>query len=250
MADTLVIQSYRTKDVAPWIDICMASVQAWATLQGYAYRFVGDEIFDRVPDWYLDKTRDHPQIATDLGRLELIQEAIDDGFNRVAWLDADVLVYAPDTFRLDRIDSFAFGRELWVQSNQRGELRLYRNTHNAFCAFCPDNPFLEFYRYACLNIVERMIPGPKNGMVPQIVGPKLLNAIQNMTGLPVIDEIGMASPLVVSDIAAGGGPALSLMLNAMEKSVCGLNLCASMEPAQVEQACVRLLNSPDIMRPE
>jgi hypothetical protein len=245
---TLIIQSYRTHDVAPWIDTCLESVRSWAKQCGYEYRFIGDEIFERAPDWYREKTQAHPQIATDLGRLELIAEALAEGYGRVAWLDADVLVFAPDTFSIDHINDYALGRELWVQSNRRGELKLYRNTHNAICVFCPGNPFLDFYRHACLNIIKRMEPGPENGMVPQIVGPKLLNAIQNMMGLPVMDEIGMASPLVVEDLAAGGGAALDMLRNAMDQPVYGLNLCASMGPAQVDTAVECLLNNPHIIR--
>ncbi|MBT4038407.1 MAG: hypothetical protein HN644_04135 [Rhodospirillales bacterium] len=247
--ETLVIQSYRSHNVAPWIETCLASVKSWSNLHNYAYRFVGEEIFDRVPDWYRGKTRAHPQIATDLGRLELIREALDEGYRRVAWLDADVLIFAPTGLTLDHIDSYSFGREFWVQSNQRGELKLFRNTHNALCVFCPGNPFLDFYRHACLNIIERMDVGPDGSMVPQIVGPKLLNALQNMMGLPVMESIGMASPLVITDIAAGGGPALNMMLDAMDDPVCGLNLCASMSPAEVDQACDRLLGTPAIMKP-
>ena len=83
--------------------------------------------------------------------------------------------------------------------------------------------------------------------MPQIVGPKFLNAIQNMMGLPLIHEIGMASPLVVTDIAAGGGPALDMMMNAAQAPVCGLNMCASLAPVLVESACQRLLGDPDLL---
>lgn len=98
MSSTLIIQSYRIENVAPWIEICLESVKSWTSLQHYDYRFIGDEIFDRVPKWYREKTSRHPQIATDLGRLELIHEALCEGYERVAWLDADVLIFAPDNF--------------------------------------------------------------------------------------------------------------------------------------------------------
>lgn len=85
--------------------------------------------------------------------------------------------------------------------------------------------------------------------MPQIVGPKFLNSLQNTVGLPVINDIGMASPIVVADIANGGGAALDLMLSEMDAPVCGLNLCASMAPAQVETACLRLLDHPGLVQP-
>ena len=121
---TLVIQSFRTVDVPEWISACLASVKTWVDMRGYGYRFVGDEIFDRVPSWYLEKASKHPQIATDLGRLELIHEALNEGYSRVAWLDADVLIFDPDGFDVKHIHDFAFGLEFWVQSDQRGQLKL------------------------------------------------------------------------------------------------------------------------------
>ena len=49
---TLVIQSYRTEAVPVWIESCMQSVRDWAHGAGFSYEFVGDEIFDFLPDDY------------------------------------------------------------------------------------------------------------------------------------------------------------------------------------------------------
>ena len=37
--DTVVLQSFRTHDVPPWLARCMASVQAWARQEGWGYEF-------------------------------------------------------------------------------------------------------------------------------------------------------------------------------------------------------------------
>ena len=39
---TLVIQSFRTHSVPPWIERCLDSVRRWAALRGYDYRLTDD----------------------------------------------------------------------------------------------------------------------------------------------------------------------------------------------------------------
>ena len=103
-------------------------------------------------------------------------------------------------------DGYLFGRELWVQPDPRGRLQVRGNVHNALAAFAPDNPFLAFY----IDAAERILRRHQGPPVPQIIGPKLLTALDNMLGLPGSWAVGMASPRVVADLAAGGGPALAL----------------------------------------
>ena len=52
---TLVVQSYRTRDVAAWIAQCLASVRDWAARRGFAYDFVDDRFFDYAPPWVRER---------------------------------------------------------------------------------------------------------------------------------------------------------------------------------------------------
>ncbi len=251
---TCVIQSYRTSNVPCWINTCLASVQSWSGLQEFDYQLVGDEIFERVPDWYRQKTIDHPQIATDLGRLHLIDEAFDGGYDRAIWLDADVLVFDPENFAVEQTSGFAFGREIWVQADAQGKPRVFQNVHNAYAIFCQDNAFLSFYRYACEQIISRIDPGPGKGMAPQIVGPKLLTSLHNTLGFDLTDEIAMLSPDVLQDIHGGGGPALDLFLASSTNRPRGVNLCASLAAkvsgdgdSFMDRVCTILLGKPEIL---
>ncbi|MBT4890938.1 MAG: hypothetical protein HON65_15440 [Rhodospirillales bacterium] len=243
---TLIIQSYRTSNVADWIEMCQTSVKHWSEIQGYEYRFVGDEIFERVPNWYLDKTRSYPQIATDLGRLELINEALEEGYNRVAWIDADVLIFNPEPFTINLTDGFALGRELWIQKASSGGLKLYRNVHNAFCVFCPDNAFLNFYRYACKQVLSQMEAEPGKGLLPQIVGPKLLSTLHNILDFDLLDDIAMVSPVILHDLASDTSAGLTMLKDAATAPINGANLCASLEqdnPQDMLGICERLMEA-------
>jgi len=248
---TLVIQSYRTTNVPDWINTCLGSVRSWSRQHAFDYRFVGDEIFDRLPDWYRHKTTGQPQIATDLGRLHLIQEALDEGFECAIWLDADVLIFDPDNFVVSQVSGFSFGREVWIQEDPKGALCAFRNVHNAYALFCADNRFLAFYQYACEQIISRMNMGPDKGMLPQIVGPKLLTSLNNTLAFELTDSIAMLSPDVLHDILQNGGPALDLLRASQKTPPHGANLCASLatevsggDTSAMDRICQTLLSKP------
>lgn len=257
---TLVIQSYRTTQTLEWISTCLNSVRSWAADRGYDYRLYGDEIFDRVPDWYREKTRGIPQIATDLCRLHLLQEALDTDFERAVWLDADVLITASENLVIDVTSGFTLGREIWVQPDKTGRPRAFKNVHNAYMVFCRNNAFLPFYRESCQRIIRRLEPGPGKGMTPQIVGPKLLTSLHNTLGFDLSPDIAMLSPDVLSDIVAGGGDSLNLFRQSLAAPALGANLCASLAPENVtggiadndrfmETVCAVLMANPEILHP-
>jgi len=228
---TTVIQSYRTANVPEWIEVCLASVRDWTRQAGFKYSFVGDEIFDRVPDWYKVNAGNRPPVVTDLGRLMLIHEELDAGAERAIWLDADVLVFDPAGLVIDDSFDYAFGREIWVQPDKDGQrLKVYRNVHNAICVFQQANPFLEFYIHAC----RRIISGASGSVPNQVVGTKFLTALHNIMGFQLIDAVGMASPLVLRDIAAGGGPALDRLHAVMTVPMAAANLCSSLAGGEAD----------------
>ena len=71
MLNTLVMQSHRSPLPYPWLERCLDSVRSWSESNAFDYRFIGDELFDLVPEKLLAKTRHETVIATDLARLRL-----------------------------------------------------------------------------------------------------------------------------------------------------------------------------------
>ena len=68
--------------------------------------------------------------------------------------------------------------------------------------------FLDFYTDTAVRLLSR-----NTGSVPpQFIGPKLLTALHNIAGLPVMDAAGMLSPAVVRDLVRGEGTALDLFI--------------------------------------
>lgn len=224
MTETVVIQSHAsTSD--PLIGRMTASVQHWAGARGYAYRFRDDGLFDALPPWVLPKVGDRRQMAADIARLIWIDDLLNQGAERVVWLDADVFIYAPDRFELQPQQDFAFGREYWIVPDRKGGLKVHKNVHNAILDFShAGQTTLRFYRDTAL----RLLGDATDTVPPQFVGPKLLTAFHNVAQFPLTDVVGMASPLVLRDLARGEGPAWRRLQSLHGPDLAALNLCSSM----------------------
>jgi hypothetical protein len=204
---------------------------------------MGDELFDCVPDSLLEKTRTQKVIATDLARLSVLQDALDTNCETVIWLDADFLIFDAAAFVIPGLP-YALGREVWVQHDRHGKLRVYRKVHNAFLMFRKGNCFLDFYA----DTAQRLLSLNQGTMPPQFIGPKLLTALHNVTRLPVLETAGMLSPLVSRDIIRGSGAALDLFVENSSQAVAAANLCISsrekneMDDQEMEQLIDALLD--------
>ena len=230
-SDTLVLQSHRRPVPAPWFVRCLDSVGEWAESSGFAYRFEGDLLFERLPADLRERTAAQPVVAADLARLEGLAAALQEGYRRVVWMDADTLVIDPRRLVLPEVD-YALGREVWIQSDSRGRLRAYMKVHNAFLLIASGNPFLDFYRHAAARVVR----AHGGAMVPQLVGPKLLTALHNLVSFPVVERAGVLPPAVARDLLAGGGPALALFRDRSSEPPAALNLCASLVESELSEA--------------
>ncbi|GAA5495401.1 hypothetical protein Rhal01_01576 [Rubritalea halochordaticola] len=217
----------------------MGSVRSWADSNGWEYFLADDDaLLASLPEHFKMKVGERWPMLVDLGRLKLCQQAILDGCERVIWLDADVLVIEPERLRLpESLDyGYAFGREVWVEESRR----VRRGIHNALCVFEPGNAFLDFYAHSCERIIE-VHEGDQ--LAPQLLGPKLLKALDAFTKMQLIDEVGMASPWVVEDIVAGGGKRLDCLKEVVGEIPPALNLCSSMLSDELGNSLVEMVKS-------
>jgi len=229
---TVVFQSYRTDDVPPWIATCMDGVRHWSAAKSFDYRFIDDQFFDLLPADYRKKAEGRLPVLSDLARLIMARNLILEGYEKTIWIDADVLIFDPEGFDIAIDGSFCFCREIWVQPSATEGIRVFRNVHNAVCVFVKGNSFLEFYIDACQKIIGGM--EENKAMVNQIVGPKLLSALHNMIGYPLIENVGMLSPLVLQDIDKLGGVALDLLVDNMPTPMQAANLCSSLAGSVID----------------
>jgi len=224
---TLVLQSFRTHDVHPWIDRCMATVRAWADQRGHAYEFVGDELLDLAPGWYRDRAAGRMTLITDLARLILIRDRLDAGARLAVWVDADVAVFRPDRLIVGPKRDEAFCEEAWM--HERGAMVglpawlrkpiAVRNINNCVCAFRRASAFLPSYIDRCLETVRTA--ARLNG---RSVGTELLTAVHNRDPLELIPGVALLSGFVVRDLRRGGGASLALHNRSFPGEVAAANL--------------------------
>lgn len=225
---TLVLQSCSELQQQGWMGACVASVRRWAQLQGHDYRLLGDEIFAVVPPWYRSKVGNKLPVATDLARLLLCQQALADGYAQALWFDADLLVL-DEKLQLEFEGSCAFGQEVWIQQ-RKGRLEARRNVHNAVCVFRQGCPVLPFLIHTVTSLIRRVDAAH---IAPQMVGPKLLQALHPLADFALLPQVGALSPAVVVDLLQHGGPALTLLQQRSDPLPQAVNLCASLlEEAQ------------------
>jgi hypothetical protein len=254
MTKTLVLQSAQSRR-AQWLDTCLVSVESWAAQANYTYRFIGDELFDQVPEWYMRKVAGRMPIASDLGRLLWIKNLLDQGeADTVVWLDADVLVFAPSKLKLAPVSSCVFGQELWIQKKlpkshpkdgeklqrQNGTWQVRKNVHNALAAFRKDCPVLPFL----IEVIQRMMHRvDANFIAPQMMGPKLLSNLHNLADFELMPSVGALSPEVILNLAGkqakheetsvknsqgAGQGALQALLARQTEPLLAANLCSSL----------------------
>lgn len=187
---TLIFQSYRTHDVPHWITRCLESVQDWATTKGYDYRFIDDELFSYAPDWYREKVENNVQLVSDLSRLILARQFLQEGWQQVVWVDADILVFDPDDFRLKPAGDISFCKETWVDTDRQGRIIHQKKVNNSVTVFRKNSAFLHFYIEACLQMVRSSRKNP----APETVGTTFLTGLKKVYPLALIENVGIISP--------------------------------------------------------
>lgn len=244
----LVLQSEKPPPRAEWRRACLASVRSWAAAQGYEYRFIGDELFDPIPD----NLRQACQGAcrgvvlplTDIGRLLWLQNLLDDGWDRVIWLDADILIFDPGL----RIEAEAVGREIWISKGLRDGFRAAESVNNCVLSMSARSPLLTRLLNATLAEAEAFRSPPH----PRALGPDLFRRLHAAQPLPLAPDIAMASPPMVAGLADGDPAALAAHHAFWRGPVRAANLCSSLieDDGRALQAVQRLLKTPDAFMPD
>ena len=221
-----ILQSYDDSRMTPWLQTCQASVRRWAELNNYSYHWVGDALFQDVPDWYMQKVAGRLAIAADLGRLQWMQTLLRQ-FDVVVWFDIDVLVFAPARLQLSLYNrDCVFGQEHWLQVDRRsGQPAIYRNVHNAYMAFSRDSSTLPFLTDTVVELMSRVDPAY---IAPQFVGPKLLSSLHNTVGFALEPGVGAFSGLFRQAMLDGDADLLRLFSRRVDTPVYAANLCLSL----------------------
>ncbi len=228
-----------------WVEHCLQSVEEWAEQQGFDYVFIGDELFDLLPQGYRRKVDGRGPILADLGRLLLMQDHLQKEGGQAIWLDADTLCVNPLWSPPTGVHGF-FGEECWVQQDERGKWRPFITPHNAFLGFSDSSPVLPFLTHITESIINR---ADEDHIAPQMVGPKLLKALHNLAQFYLIPAAGALSPALMAELTSTPGEAVLTYKKVGREPLAMVNLCASLaETSDDNRQRELLINNPSLLK--
>ncbi len=221
---TVVYQSYRTHNVPHWIFRCMQIVPLWAKRHGFEYRFYDDGFFNRVPAWFKQRVNNLILPMSDLARLLVAHELLEGGFERVVWIDADVLIFDIDRFRIDIPGSCAFCKEWWLGPNAEKKMQIYSRVNNAVLMFTRESSLLDFY----IESAQAFVRYKRSQIGHADIGTKFLSRLHALAHFPLLTNVGMISPWLLNDIAEGPGDLTDWYMQHASQPMFAANLCGSM----------------------
>ncbi len=240
----MVLQSYKSPPWAEWRSLCHSSVRTWSAAQGYTYRFIGDELFDSIPGEARLGCHNVILPLTDIGRLLWLEKLLAEGWDRMIWLDSDVLIFDQTL----RIEAEAVGREVWIAKGLREGFRAVQSVNNCILSIDAGSSLLPRMLKETLATAKGLSKPPH----PRTLGPDLLCRLHRDKTLPTAPDIAMASPAIIDALAVGDTPPLAAHHSVWNGTVRAANLCVSLtgDDDQALLAVQRLLDTPSAFAPE
>jgi hypothetical protein len=214
----LVFQSH-PRNAPPWIRRCAASVRGWTRQQDWQYRLLGDELFRGIPLAITLKAQSRLPLA-DLGRLLWTKRLLKD-WDRVVWIDSDVLVFNPESFLIDLSQEHLVCREILIARGRGGGKLTAAKAYNpTVLMFSRQSAFLDEW----LRGIERKASASK-GLGDPDFGRDLLRRLSPRGGLPAVFSVGHFNAAILKEIHGHPGPAIGRMMEASGVPFAAANLC-------------------------
>ena len=108
-------------------------------------------------------------------------------------------MFDPRSFRIEIGSEFAFCREIWTTSRWGSMVKVFR-VNNSVTVFVKGNSLIDFAIWAHEDLVRRGTQILAHG-----TSTRLLTVLHHATPLPLLDNVGLLSPIVARDIVTRGG---------------------------------------------
>lgn len=220
----------------------MHSARAWAALNGFDYRFIDDGFLECVPAWFRDKAR-HICPVTDLARLLTARNLLTNGYERAIWIDADIVVFAPERLTINDNEDCLLAAEVWFSRISSGQTAYSHRVNNSISVFKRGSVQLEFLIHAAERIARL---SPTIGKLD--IGTQLLSQLHRLVPFPLLENVGMFSPLIMKDMATGQDEHLDAYTRHLSAPLACANLCMSLQGMRVpsivvdDELCMRVVD--------
>jgi hypothetical protein len=197
MRRTLVYQAWDGPKPPAWITTCMDHARAWAERRGFDYRRHDDDFYAQAPDWAVARAKGDRLMLSDPCRLVLAERHLAQGYDRVIWIDADVLIFRPDEFDVDcSATGYLVCSEVWLtgfsQNGAKAVMKPVYRRNGCVLAFDRGNAFLPFYLDACWHILRHV-----ENFTSWSLGPGFLTPLFERLPGAVKHDVGMMHPAIL-----------------------------------------------------
>ncbi|RDI99304.1 hypothetical protein DVT68_00095 [Dyella solisilvae] len=178
----------------------MRSVKDWALQQGHEYQFVDDRLFDYVPAQIMQTPPSTVLPLTDLARLGLLKDLLNSGYDRAIWVDADVLVFRPEYFRIPDLCGGMLCREVWTYEDENKQIRHRPGINNAVAAFDRGHPLLDFLHHAALELFAHLRPEQIHS---SRIGTDFYTLLGRIYPMRLLTQVACFSPIITRALLSG-----------------------------------------------
>lgn len=197
----------------------MSSVRRWTALWNFDYIFEDDKFFQRVPKWFEDKCVNHFYPKTDIARLYLMREWLLD-YDRVVWLDADLLIFDPENFNVSEVSDYALSHEVFL--HYRKNITLGSSINNSLIVVTKGDPFLDTY----ISRSEETIRNTNEHMIERCsIGPTLLNQMATERPINRLTCNGLFENRMMLAIVQDDQEVIDVYRNGFKFWMAGANMC-------------------------
>ena len=175
-----------------------------------------------APEWLRLKAGEKITIITDFARLKLMQRLLLEGFERVIWFDADVLVFDSKSLTVPEELTYGFSPEVWISRGEDGELLCSRRINNSICFFSQKSRDLLSWLLMTAESVMASLPAPRDHLE---IGTRLLTAIDATQKLPLLRNVGLVGPPLMKAILEEDENTIRACMTWTGEHLFAVNLC-------------------------
>lgn len=199
-------------------------MRSWALANDWSYEFLDDRFFSPAPDWVRERCAGNIYAITDVCRLHWIRSSLDDGFERVIWADADILMFDSSQIDVPTPRGHAFAHEIFLRMNADGSFSPVEGMNNSLMVFERDQEVLDVYLARCF---ERLRATSSGGVARTALGPLLLRELDAQYRLDRLFGVGLFTLALMRELADGGGNLADELARRSPARLGAENLCTS-----------------------